>query len=53
MAIGKEERAVWKMGVTCNKQKPNKKQVCHSSHITLWPADSKLQQVTVKIGNVS
>jgi hypothetical protein len=39
MAIGREERAVWKMGVTCNKQKPNKTGLSRI-HITLWPVSS-------------
>jgi stage V sporulation protein SpoVS len=30
MAIGREERAVWKMGVTSNKQKTKQKQVSQS-----------------------
>jgi hypothetical protein len=39
MAIGREERAVWKMEVTCNKQKRNKTGLSRI-HITLWPVSS-------------
>ncbi len=52
MAIGKEERAVWKMGVTCNKQKPNKnRSVTHP--ISPYGQIQSFNKWQLKIGNVS